>query len=326
MKLSREFEWIGKYLAPLSEDFSGALGLKDDAAIIEPPEGYDLVTTMDAMVSGRHFLPDDPPETIGRKLLRVNVSDLAAMGAVPLAYFLTAAWPLDVDEDFIEAFCSGLAEDQGPFGMHLAGGDTVATPGPMMLSLTAIGVVEKGTALLRTGARPGDGLFVSGTIGDGGLGLIALQGKLAGLAPGPLAALAERYRIPQPRIDFGHQLRGVANACLDISDGLIQDAGHIALGSNVKITVYEDAVPVSPATDMVLSLDLCSKTDLLAAGDDYELLFTAPPDKETDVAQAAFDAGITVTKIGDVTEGTGVDVIAGDGRPLLMDKSGYSHF
>ncbi|MBX6376419.1 MAG: thiamine-phosphate kinase, partial [Acetobacteraceae bacterium] len=203
MSLPPEFALIARHFRPLAGP--GALDLQDDAALLDPPAGRQLVLAADAMVEGVHYLATDPPEMVGRKLLRVNLSDLAAMGAEPLGYLMTTTLPRGVEDSWIARFVAGLAEDQRAFGIALLGGDTTATPGPACLSLTIIGTVPPGAALPRAGAQPGDGVWVSGTLGDGALGLRVLRGELPGDAEGHLA---RRYRLPEPRLALGQALRG----------------------------------------------------------------------------------------------------------------------
>jgi thiamine-monophosphate kinase len=219
--LPGEFALIRKYFAPLAAGFSGALDLEDDAATYAVPSGHELVLTADALVEGRHYLASDPADLIARKMLRVNLSDLAAKGAKPVGYLMTTALGPDVDEDWIARFVAGLAADQQEYGISLMGGDTVATPGPTTLSVTALGIVPVGRALRRRGAKPGDRLFVSGTIGDGILGLKVLRAELLDLGPGQREALADRYHLPRPRLALGAALLvgGKVTAAMDVSDG-----------------------------------------------------------------------------------------------------------
>ena len=244
MGLPREFALIARHFRPLAGD--GALDLGDDAALLTPPAGQQLVLAADALVEGVHFLPDDPPGMIARKLLRVNLSDLAAMGAAPLGYLMTTAFTRGTPDSWIADFVSGLAEDQQRYGIAVLGGDTVATPGPACFSLTIIGTVPPGQALHRRGARIGDEVWVSGSIGDGALGLRVLQGKLAADAEGHLA---RRYRLPEPRLALGQALRGVARAAMDVSDGLVQDLGHLcrAAGCGAVLNVTMRALDPAAA-------------------------------------------------------------------------------
>jgi len=326
MSLAREFALIARHFRPLAAEVPGALGLLDDAALLNPPEGKTLVIAADAMVEGVHFLPDDPPETIGRKLLRSNLSDLAAMGAAPLGYLLAAALPRAVDEAWLSAFARGLAADQQLFECGLFGGDTVATPGPTTLSLTILGWVAPGRALTRSGGRPGDEVWVSGTIGDGALGLLALTGRLPGLSEADRAFLAERYRLPRPRVVLGQGLAGIATACLDVSDGLVQDLGHLARASGCAAEIEATAVPLSSSALVALERDPALLTTCLAGGDDYELVFTIPPHAAAQVETAGLVAGVPVTKIGRLVPGAGVRALGPDGSAIPLERAGWSHF
>ena len=320
-----EFELIRKLFAPLAQN-PGALSLTDDAAIFEPPEGKELIFTADALIEGVHFLATDPAETVARKLLRVNLSDVAAMGAIPIGYLLTAAWPRDIGQDWIKAFCAGLALDQDQFGVTLLGGDTVATDGPMALSLTAIGSVAKGGALKRNDAQIDDRLFVSGTIGDGSLGLKVAQGEIDDLPAKDLEYLKSRYRLPEPRTDLGPSLVGIAHAAIDVSDGLIADAGHLAETSEVRIIIRQPDIPLSDAARLALAQRPDLSLTLLSGGDDYELLFTAPAEVGDRINSIADSCRIAITEIGHVEAGEDVEVVARDGAPLTLQNSGWRHF
>ncbi|MDW8315043.1 MAG: thiamine-phosphate kinase [Rhodovarius sp.] len=306
MSLPAEFALIARHFAPLAHP--GGLGLLDDAALLTPPAGRELVLAADAMVAGVHFLPNDPPETVGRKLLRVNLSDLAAMGAEPIGYLMTIALPREIGEDWLDPFARGLAEDQRGFGLALFGGDTVSTSGPLVLSLTILGSVEPGRALRRAGARPGDAVWVTGTIGDGWLGLRAARGEL----PDPEARIAARYRLPTPRLAEGRALIGIAHACMDVSDGLVQDLGHICRASGCGAVIEAARIPLSP---WAAGADI---RDLIAGGDDYELLFAAPP--EAPVAE------LGATRIGRFIAGPPeVTVLDAKGAVLPLSRQGWSH-
>jgi thiamine-monophosphate kinase len=311
-----EFGRIARFFAPLAAGFPGALGLTDDAALISPRPGRQLVVTTDALVSDIHFRREDPPDLIARKALRVNLSDLAAMGAEPLCYTLVTALAADCDEAWLEGLVRGLGADQAEFGIGLAGGDSVRTPGPSMLSVTAIGDVPDGQALRRSGARAGDHVYVSGTIGDGALGLAALRGEIAD----PAGLLAERYLLPRPRLALGSALRGRASAALDVSDGLVADFGHIAATSDVRIVIEADSVPLSASARAALSADPARLTTILTGGDDYELAFTAPEELPGEIA------GMRVTRIGRVESGGGVAVLDRLGDEVTLVSGGYRHF
>jgi thiamine-monophosphate kinase len=312
-----EFEFIARRLRPLATA-PGALRLLDDAALLDPRPGTQLVLTKDAMVAGVHFLPDDPPGQIAQKLLRVNLSDLAAMGAAPLGYLLALARPAAIEDDRLAAFCAGLAEDNAEFGVSLLGGDTVSTPGPLTLSLTALGEVPQGAALLRSGARAGDDIWVSGTLGDAALGLAVLQGKLDVGEP-VRSHLVERYRLPRPRLALGQALRGLAHAAIDISDGLLADLGHIVETSDVGAEVRADVLP--------LSAELPGARDAaLAGGDDYELLFTAPPSRREAIEGLTAKLDLQLTRIGAMQPAPGIRVLDATGAEIHPKRTGWRHF
>jgi thiamine-monophosphate kinase len=323
-----EFELIARYFAPLAEAVPGAQGLRNDAAIFEPAGDDSLVLTLDAMVAGVHFLAEDPPETIGRKLLRVNLSDLAAMGARPRGYLLATAFPKDIDEAWIAAFAAGLAEDQAIFGVALYGGDTVSTPGPLTLSLTAFGEAPKDRTLSRATARAGDLVYVSGTIGDGLLGLETLRGGLSGLAEAQRSYLATRYRLPEPRLELGRRLAatGLASAALDVSDGLAADLGHIAEESGLAAAVEAGAVPLSPAARAVIEAAPERLPELLGGGDDYELLFTVAPERAGEVAALAQALDLPLTAVGAMAAGRGLRLHDPAGREITLEGTGWRHF
>lgn len=320
-----EFELIRRYFAPLAEA-PGALGLLDDAGLIEPPSGSELVVTVDAMVSGVHFLADDPADLVAQKLLRVNLSDLAAMGAAPIGYLLAAAWPKDCAEEWIAGFVGGLARDQAKFGIQLYGGDTVSTTGPMTLSLTAFGSVPAGRALRRRGANPGDRVHVTGNIGDGVLGLRAARGALPGIGEEDRAFLVGRYRLPEPRVEVGPALLDIATSMIDVSDGLAADAGHIAEASGVGLLLQQARVPLSDATERALARNPELATVPLTGGDDYELLFTAAPEAGARIAALAQSSGIAITEIGEVVAGKVVRIVDAAGIDLALPSGGWQHF
>lgn len=317
--LPPEFALIARHFRPLAGP--GALDLSDDAALLDPPSGKQLVLAADAMVAGVHFLPDDPPETIGRKLLRVNLSDLAAMGAAPFGYLMTCGFTKGTSDAWISAFVAGLAQDQAEFGLTVLGGDTVATPGPASFSLTILGTVAPGQALRRQGARPGDEVWVSGTIGDGALGLLSLTRRLA-----PDPHLADRYRLPRPRLALGQALVGIARAAMDVSDGLVQDLGHLARAASCAAEIRAEAVPLSEAARAELGADPALLARILGGGDDYELLFAAAPEDAARVLAAGAATQTPVTRIGRFLDGAGVMVLDAGGTPLDLPAAGWSHF
>jgi thiamine-monophosphate kinase len=319
-----EFERIARFFAPLTGP--GGLGLLDDAALIDCRAGRELVVTADAIVAGVHYLPDDPPDLVARKLLRVNLSDLAAMGARPLLYVLTTALPPELGSEWLARFAAGLGEDQRRFGVELLGGDSVGTVGPAVLSLTAIGEVAAGKAVRRSGAKPGDLLWVSGTIGDAYLGLSLLRGTYSGLADNHRDHLIRRFRIPEPRTELGPRLSGLAHAMIDVSDGLLADLGHICETSRVAAVVELGLLPLSPAALVVVQGDPAIRPRLATGGDDYELLFSTPADAERTLAALSSRLGIPITKIGRIEPGAGVMLVDADARAITLDHTGYRHF
>ncbi|MBX6320592.1 MAG: thiamine-phosphate kinase [Rhodospirillaceae bacterium] len=326
-RLPPEFELIARHFAPLAAAAPGALGLGDDAALVEVAPGRRLVVTSDAVVAGVHFLPDDPPDLVARKALRVNLSDLAAMGARPVGYLLVTAFS-DQDEAWLAAFAGGLAADQAAFGIPLLGGDTVATPGPLTIVVTALGEVPEGRELRRSRARPGDLVLVTGTLGDGALGLKALRGELAMLTEADRAALVRRYNLPEPRLAFGRAVAegGLAACGMDISDGLVADLGHVCARSGVGAEIELARLPVSPAAAAAVAADPALRPALYAGGDDYELLLTAPPERVPALVQAAAESGLHLTPIGRIVAGTGVHLKDEEGREIRVRSGGYSHF
>jgi thiamine-monophosphate kinase len=319
-----EFERIRRYFAPLAGP--GGLGLVDDAALLDCAPGRRLVVTADAIVAGVHYLPDDPPELIARKLLRVNLSDLAAMGARPLHYVLTTALPAELGPEWLARFAEGLGEDQRRYGIDLLGGDSVGTRGPAVLSLTAIGEVATGREIRRNGAQAGDLVWVSGTIGDAFLGLDLLRGAHPDLAPEHRDYLVRRFRLPEPRTELGPRLCGIARAMIDVSDGLLADLGHICETSRAAAIVELDLLPVSLAARAVVERDPSIRAQLAAAGDDYELLFAAPADAAEAIAALSLRLGLPVTKIGRIDVGTGVRLLNTDGHQIPLEATGYRHF
>lgn len=320
-----EFELIARYLAPLTTDAPGAYGLRDDGAIIRTPAGHDMVVTTDAMIEGIHFLKTDGAERIARKLLRVNLSDLAAKGAEPIGYQLVLGLPQPLDETWIAAFAAGLAMDQKAFKCPLHGGDTTRSPSGLMLAITAFGAVPAGQMLRRGGAVAGDDLYVTGSIGDAALGLeVKLNRRLFSSAA--TLFFDARLHLPSPRLAFGVGLRGVAHAAMDVSDGLVQDVGHIATASGLRAVVKADSVPLSMASRQALADDPDLLTVILGGGDDYELVFSAPPTAADQVRRLSKTVGLNVTKIGHLEPGSGVEVQDSAGRPVQLKHPGFQHF
>jgi thiamine-monophosphate kinase len=315
-----EFDLIARLLRPLTDGAPEALDLLDDAAVLPSRPGFDLVVSKDMIVEGVHFLPSDPLDLVARKLLRVNLSDLAAKAAEPYGYFLAVAWPARCGWPEREAFARGLRADQDAFGVTLMGGDTTATPGPLTASATVLGWVPSGGALLRSTARVGDVILVSGVIGDGWLGLKAALGGID--AQGAL----QRYRLPEPRLGLRRAL-AAAHACADVSDGLIADAGRIGIASGAGVEITLDRLPLSAdglrhvarARDRLQAL-----VELATGGDDYELVCTAAPERALAVIEAAAAVGVDITAIGRVIEGRGARVLY-DGREVAVARTGYRH-
>jgi len=320
-----ELTIIERFLRPLAGE--GALRLLDDAAALTPPAGCDWVRTTDAIAEGVHFLPGDPPGTVAKKALRVNLSDLAAKGAAPLSYLLTLALPAGTTEEWLTAFAAGLAADQEAFGIALLGGDTIATPGPLTISITAIGKVPEGGMVRRAGGRPGDALYVSGALGGAAAGLALLQGEAVpwrALGPAERERLIGRYRLPEPRMALAPVLRAQASAAMDLSDGLVGDCDKLAAACACGATIDADTVPLDPALapfagdDSLLAL-------FLTGGDDYEILAAVPAGREAVFEADAAAAGVAVRRIGALAEGPGPMQVERGGRPLGLAQRGYVH-
>jgi thiamine-monophosphate kinase len=314
-----QFELIARYFAPLARDFTGAGGLKSDNAFLPADARHDLVVKTDTIVAGVHFLTGERPERIAAKAVRVCLSDLAAGGATPYAYQLSLALPPRWTERWIAAFVRGLRADQRRYGITLCGGDTVATPGPLTITVTAFGRVPRGRGLSRAGAKAGDELWVSGTIGDAALGLLAARRRLRSLA------LEKRYRLPQPRTVLGPRLVGIVHATADVSDGLLADAGHIAEASRLGLVVERERVPLSREARRVVASDPSLWAAVLGGGDDYELVMAVPPRRRAALLAAARAAGVKVSPIGAFIAGEGVRLTVA-GRKARPPRMGYVHF
>jgi len=314
-----EFDWIARYFAPLAAP--EGLGLTDDVALMTPTAGKQLVLTTDAMTAGIHFFADDAPASIAQKLLRVNLSDLAAKGAVPRGYLLSLLMPSNVSEEWIEGFVTGLLSDQTRYGCHLYGGDTSRIDGPLTASITAIGEVSHGEILRRNGAQIGDMLYMTGGVGNAALGLKIREGKLE-----ENEYLLDRYLHPTPQLEVGQKLIGIATSCMDISDGLVQDAGHLAKASGVAITLNTSQLTLSREARDILNRDDAYFPLMLTGGDDYELLFTAPLDAQDRLISLSEQTEVTITAIGAVTTGEGVTVLDKAGQTMSFEKAGWQHF
>jgi thiamine-monophosphate kinase len=326
--ISGEDSLIARYFKPLATD-PGAFDLGDDAAALKAL-GEDIVVTTDAIVEGVHFLSDDPPDTIARKALRVNLSDLAAKGATPGGFVLTLALRA-ADDRWLAPFARGLGEDAAQFGCPLLGGDTVSTPGPLMISITAFGRAPAGKMVHRGGAKPGDRVMVTGTIGDAALGLDVLRGGATAAVLADDAAAREmlvgRYRIPQPRNALAKAVRAHASAAMDVSDGLAGDLAKLCAASGVSATIDAQSIPLSAAAAALLARGTVDIATIVSGGDDYEILCAIPENRFEAFAREAGIAGVAVTSIGTVIEGTSAPrLLDTQGRELVLNSLSYSHF
>ncbi|WP_298958047.1 thiamine-phosphate kinase [uncultured Roseibium sp.] len=325
-----EFDLIREFFAPLAKD-PGSLGLTDDAAVLTPRAGSDLVLTKDMLAADVHFFSEDPPEAIAAKALRVNLSDLAAKGAKPRGYLMGLALPSDWSPDWLERFCSGLADDQKAYDFKLLGGDTIRSSGGLLVSITALGEVPSGKAVRRTGARPGDLLFVTGTIGDAAAGLqVRLDpafGQERVLSAADSQYLCDRYLLPRPRTALTPVLLEYANAAMDVSDGLIADCGHLGRASDVDIVLDLDKVPVSRAIERIKANSQDDFLRCVDGGDDYEILACVSEENAGQFSNQAAAANCPVTLIGRAGPGTGIVTVTKKGSPLHLDEpGGFRHF
>ena len=320
-----EFDVIEKLFSPLAEGCPGAFGLRDDGAVLSVPEGQEIVIVSDTLNEGVHFFPDDPPDLIARKALRVNLSDLAAMGAKPWVYQLTLALPDRWDTRWLTAFAKGLSEDQERYGVCLSGGDTTSVQGKGSVSVTALGLVPAGTAVRRSGAQAGDDLYMTGPIGDAYLGLKCLDGTFEDVQDRNV--FIGCYHLPQPRTDLSGVLRDYAHAAMDISDGLVADLGHLCRASGVSAVCHLGDIPFSDAARLLIRDGHVTEEDLLTGGDDYELLVSVSPAHQDMFLAAAHDKNIHPVRIGGIVEpGEAPVQILGDGRtPLCFQKGGWRH-
>lgn len=325
---SGEDSLIARYFRPLASD-PGAFNLGDDAAILKA-QGDDIVVTTDAIVEGVHFLSDDPPDTVARKALRVNLSDLAAKGAAPAGFVLTLALRT-ADDGWLTLFARALGEDAAHFGCPLLGGDTVSTPGPKMISITAFGRVPAGRMVRRSGAKPGDRVVVTGTVGDAALGLDILKGGVvaAGLAKDAAARqmLVERYRVPQPRNALAKAVRDHAGAAMDVSDGLAGDLAKLCDASGVSAAIDAPSIPLSAAAATLLARGFIGIEAIVSGGDDYEILCAIPENRFEAFNHAAGLAGVAVTAIGTVIAGSSIPRFLDEqGNEITLRRLSYSHF
>ncbi|HZC56362.1 MAG TPA: thiamine-phosphate kinase [Xanthobacteraceae bacterium] len=325
---SGEDRLIARYFAPLATD-PGALGLTDDAAAIVPPSGCDLVVTTDGVIAGVHFFPDDPPDKISRKVLRMNLSDLAAKGAKPLGFLISVALPAKVDDAWMAAFAAGLGEDAMLYGCPLLGGDTDRTPGPTSASITAFGAVPHGAMVRRSTGKPGDCVVVTGTIGDSALGVrLRRDESLAQrwrLSAAEQAHLKQRYLLPEPRNALAEAVLRHAAAAMDVSDGLVGDLAKLCRASGVAAEIDVASVPFSNATRAAIAADPALVEIALTGGDDYEIVLTLAPEKLGAFRVDAQKAGVAMTEIGRIAAGQGARFMR-DGKPLAFARPSYSHF
>jgi thiamine-monophosphate kinase len=329
VKTSGEDRLIARHFRPIARH-PGALGLTDDAALLTPPPGSALVLTADAVVGGVHFFPDDPPDAIAKKALRVNLSDLAAKGAKPAGFLLTIALPKGYGDDWLKAFARGLGADAKKYGCPLLGGDTVYTPGPVTISITALGTLPKGTMVRRAGARAGDHVLVTGSIGDAALGLQLRKDRGAArrwtLDPAMRRHLTARYLVPEPRNALAEIVRRHAAASMDVSDGLAGDLGKLLRASGVGAEIEVARVPLSKAARAAVAAEPDAIETVLAGGDDFEIVMAVPPRKLKAFFAAARQVGVAVTDIGRITAAKGALFRAPDGRRLTFARASFSHF
>jgi len=323
-EISAEDRLIARFFKPIATH-PGALGLSDDAAFLKPPPGFDLVLKTDAIIGGVHFFPEDAAQAVASKALRVNLSDLAAKGARPLGFLLSLALPKELDEGWLEGFAQGLRGDAVLFGCPLFGGDTDRTPGPITISIAMFGGVPEGTMVRRAGAKPGDRVFVSGTIGDAALGVLLRKGKDWKLSEPQRQHLVSRYLLPQPRNALAEAVRTSASAAMDISDGLAGDFAKLCRASGVAADIDAARVPLSEAAKAVIMADRAALEPVLTGGDDYEILCTVPVAKADAFRAAAKTVSVTVTDIGEVKGGKGLRLLA-DGQVLTFKRLAFSHF
>ena len=330
--MTGEADIIQGYLAPLAQRYAGAFGLRDDAAVIAVPPGFELVATMDAVAEAVHFFPDDDAADIGWKALAVNVSDLVAKGAVPHTYLMSLAFPHAPTPDWLAQFARGLGEAQSAFGITLIGGDTDRRPGPISVTISAFGVVPAGKMVRRGTAQVGDRIFVSGTLGDAALGLKVRGGAADavawGLSADQRAHLTARYLRPQPRLALATVLRDYASASMDISDGLLKDLGRMTAASGVGARVEAALLPLSSAAAQVLAAAPGEISAVLGGGDDYEVLATISAAQVAAFETAASAAGVAITEVGQIGKGAGVVVTAADGTQIVIPagSTGWDHF
>jgi thiamine-monophosphate kinase len=322
---SAEDRLIARFFQPIATH-PGALGLSDDAAFIKPPPGCDLVLKTDAIIGGVHFFPDDAASAVASKALRVNLSDLAAKGARPLGFLLSLALPKDIGDDWLAAFAEGLRGDAVLFSCPLFGGDTDRTPGPITVSIAMFGSVPEGTMVKRAGAKAGDRVFVSGSIGDAALGLALRKGADWKLASAQRQHLVSRYLLPQPRNALSEAVRTHASSAMDVSDGLAGDLAKLCRTSKVAADIEVSRVPLSDAAKAVLAAHPAVLETMLTGGDDYEIVCSVPAAKVEGFRAAAKTVNVAVSEIGQIKAGEGARFLGTDGHALTFKRASFSHF
>jgi thiamine-monophosphate kinase len=327
--MSGEDRLIARFFKPIATH-PGALGLSDDAAFIKPPPGCDLVLKTDAIIGGVHFFAEDAAHDVARKALRVNLSDLAAKGAKPLGFLLSLALPKEIGDDWLTGFAEGLRADAVLFGCPLFGGDTDRTPGPVTVSIAMFGSVPEGTMVRRAGARPGDRVFVSGSIGDAALGLALRKKNDMGAAwklnEEQRQHLMSRYLLPQPRNALAEAVRTHASAAMDVSDGLAGDFAKLCRASQVAAEIEVARVPLSEAAKAAIAAEPSMLETALTGGDDFEIVCSVPAAKVESFRAAAQAAKVAVSEIGQIKAGEGARFLAADGKPLIFKRASFSHF
>ncbi|HEU5017910.1 MAG TPA: thiamine-phosphate kinase [Pseudolabrys sp.] len=326
-QLSGEDRLIANLFAPIATH-AGALGLTDDCAFITPPPGHDLVLTTDTIIGGVHFFEDDPPHAVAGKAMRVNLSDVAAKGAIPLGFLVSLALPKEIGEDWLIGFAEGLRGDADRYACPLFGGDTVRTPGPIMVSVSMFGSLPQGTMVRRAGAKVGDRIFISGTIGDSALGLVLRRdpAKDWKLSAADRQHLSDRYLLPQPRTALAEAVRTHVSAAMDVSDGLAGDLAKLCRVSHVAATVEVTRIPLSDAARALIAAEPSLLDTALTGGDDYEIVCTVPPAKADGFRTAAEEANVAVTELGAIEAGQGARFLGRDGVPFSFSRASFSHF
>ncbi|MAZ98113.1 MAG: thiamine-phosphate kinase [Rhodospirillaceae bacterium] len=323
-----EFDRIKKYFKPLASAERGSLDLLDDAAVLPIGSDSELVISTDALVEGIHYVGDEDASLIAQKSLRTNLSDMAAMGAAPWAYTLSLILdPLKKcsADQWLDSFVAGLQIDQNKYDVRLIGGDSVVGAGPTVISITIIGKLNNKGPLVRSGALQNDDIYVSGTIGDSAAGLQVIKGSLDFLDFSDQIYLKNRYYLPQPRVALGLALVGLASAAMDVSDGLIQDMGHLCSASGLAAVINWPNVPLSPPVITLLESKSISISAIINGGDDYELLFTAPSILRPDIEELSKKTEVSLTRIGYMTEGADVLLMDKENQLISLAGAGFKH-